>query len=158
MRRSYNPLIALVQTLDDGIEFYRIAAQKARSPSMASVFTRMADAREFALAYIIPYIGHHDFEVEKSLTYHGTLSNRYAPLLEDIVEDYSLALVKEVEEHLVDAMIAASMNTQNALVQIILKDLAPRISSNYETCFKEAMARTEAEPAAESARSGALAA
>lgn len=143
MRRSYNPLIALVQTLDDGIEFYRIAEQKTGSHNMKTIFTRMADIREFALAYIVPYIGHHDFEVEKSLTYHGTLSNRYAPLLEDIIEDYSLALVKEVEEHLIDAMISASFNSQNALVQIILKDLAPRISSNYEACFKEAMACME---------------
>lgn len=158
MRRSYNPLIALVQTLDDGIEFYRIAEQKARSQSMKSVFTRMADAREFALAYILPYISHQDFEIEKSLTYHGTLSNRYAPLLEDVVEDYSLALVKEVEEHLIDAMIAASMNTQNALVQIILKDLAPRISSNYDACFKEAMAQADCGSSAEPVKQGAIAA
>lgn len=143
MRRSYNPLLALVQTLDDGIEFYRIAEQKTLSHNMKSIFTRMADIREFALAYIVPYLGHHDFDMDKSLTYHGTLSNRYAPLLDDIVEDYSLALVKEVEEHLIDAMMSASINAQNALVQIILKDLAPRISSNYDACFSEVMEKKE---------------
>lgn len=145
MKRAYNPLIALVQTLDDGIEFYRIAEQKSQSHNMKSIFTRLADTREFALAYIVPYIEHHDFDIDKSLTYHGTLANRYAPLLDDVVEDYSLALVKDVEEHLIDAMITASSHAQNALVQIVLKDLAPQISSNYEKCFKQAMAHLEEE-------------
>ena len=134
MRRAYNPLIPLVQTLDDGIEFYRIAEKKTHSRWLKATFVRMAEIREFALAYILPYLDQHDFEWEKSLTYHGTLANRYAPLLQDVVQDESLGLVREVEEHLIDAMITASVNSHNALVECIIKDLIPRISANFETC------------------------
>ncbi len=132
MKRAYNPLVDLIQTLDDGIEFYEIAQTKSHSPALKAVFASMAEIREFALAYIRPYVDQHDFDLEKSLTYHGTLANRYAPLLKDIVHDESLNLVHQVEEHLIDAMIDASTRSHNALVQCILKDLAPRISYNFE--------------------------
>ena len=145
MKRTFNPLIPLVQTLDDGIEFYRIAEKKADSRSLKSAFSRMAEIREFALAYIIPYIDQHDFDLEKSLTYHGTLANRYAPLLERMIQDKSLGLVREVEEHLIDAMIDASFNSHNALVQCIIKDLIPLISQNFEACLQTLSTDTEAE-------------
>lgn len=132
-RNSYNPLIALVQTLDDGIEFYRIAEAKTESGYLKGVFAKMADAREFALAYIRPYIDQHDLDFERALTYHGTLSNRYAPLLEDMIKDETLSLVHYVEEQAIDAMIKASSDTHNTLVQLVLKDLAPRISKNFES-------------------------
>lgn len=135
MKRAYDPLIALIQTLDDGIEFYQIAEQKTLSARMKTVFKSMVEIREFALAYIRPYMELHAFNLEKSLTYHGTLANRYAPLLNDIIDDQTLSLVHEVEEHLIDAMMTASLTTQNALVQCILKDLAPRISQNFESCL-----------------------
>jgi Domain of unknown function (DUF2383) len=152
MRRSYNPLIALVQTLDDGIEFYRIAEEKTQSSTLRSVFKRMAEEREFALAYIVPYISQHDYEVDKSHAHHGSLTNRFALLLDDIVTDEGLGLVKEVEEHLVDAMISASANTLDALVQLILKDLVPRISNNYEACVQEISGSGEQPAASEAAQ------
>ena len=136
-RSTYSPLIGLIQTMDDGIEFYRIAEQKTSANTLKKAFNQMAEVREFALAYIRPYIDQHDMDFEKGLTYHGTLANRYAPLLEQIVLDESLNLVKQVEEHLVDAMITASMNIQNVLVQSILRDLVPRISQNFEALLPE---------------------
>lgn len=136
-RSSYDPLIGLIQTLADGIEFYRIAEQKTESDNLKNVFNHMADIREFALAYILPYVDQHHLDFDKTLTYHGTLANRYAPLLENIIVDLELKLVKQVEEHLIDAMVTASMNIHNALVQTILKELAPRISHNFEVVCPE---------------------
>lgn len=135
MRRTYNPLIPLVQTLDDGIEFYRIAAQKTDVLELKATFKKMADIRDFSLAYILPYIDQHDFELDKSLTYHNTLANRYATLLQDVVKDDHLDLVREIEEHLIDAMLSAATNSHNALVQCIIKDLIPRVSRNFEECL-----------------------
>lgn len=137
MRRMYNPLIPMVQTLNDGIEFYRIAEKKTDSVQLKTTFKKMAGIRDFALAYILPYIDQHDFNQDKSLTYHGTLANRYAPLLQNIMHDEQLELVREVEEHLIDAMLAASADSHNALVQCIIKDLIPRISHNFEECLLE---------------------
>jgi hypothetical protein len=136
MRRAYNPLIPLVQTLDDGIEFYRIAEKKTGELGLKFIFRKMADIRDFSLAYILPYIDHHDFEVDKSLTYHDTLTNRYAALLQDVVADGHLDLVREIEEHLIDAMLHAAATSHNALVQCIIKDLIPRISQNYDECLR----------------------
>lgn len=135
MRRTHNPLIALVQTLDDGIEFYRIAEKKTDALELKSTFRKMADIREFSLAYILPYIDHHDFDVDKSLTYHNTLANRYAALIQDVVTDDHLDLVREIEEHLIDAMLTAETTSHNALVQCIIKDLIPRISRNFDECL-----------------------
>lgn len=137
MRRIYDPLLLLVQTLDDGIEFYRIAEKKSESPLLKSVFVRLAEIRELALAYLVPYLDLHDFEVEKSFTYHDTLANRYAPLLQGVVQDKTLNLVREVEEHLVDAMISAATASHNALAQCIIKDLIPVISRNFENCLQD---------------------
>ena len=136
MRRSYDPLIPLVQTLDDGIEFYRIAEKKADSLELKSTFKKMADVRDFALAYLLPYINQHDFDLDKSFTYHETLANRYAPLLSDVVTDDHLELVRDIEEHLIDAMLTAATTSHNALVQCIIKDLIPRISSNFDECLQ----------------------
>lgn len=141
-RSTYNPLIGLIQTLDDGIEFYKIAGQKTDSHHLKDVFAKTADIREFALAYILPYVEQHSLDFDKALTYHGTLANRYAPLLEQIVCDEQLTLVQQVEEHLVDAMVTASMNIHNALVQSVLKDLVPRISQNFEA-LSEALNKEE---------------
>lgn len=129
-RLTYDPLVALLQTLEDGIEFYRIAEQKAPSDSLRSVFTKMAEIREFALAYIKPYMHPHRLEFEQFLTYHGTLSNRYAPLLDDVLKDKDLLLISQIEEHLLDAMRTAARETHNALVASILKDLSLRIRQN----------------------------
>src|SRR5690606_17276686 len=137
MRRAYNPLIPLIQTLDDGIEFYRVAEKKAESLHLKSTFRKMAEIRDFSLAYILPYIDHHDFDLDKSLTYHGTLATRYAPLLNRTVPETQLKLVWEAEEHLIDAMLSAAESSHNALVQCIIKDLIPRISLNFENCLQD---------------------
>lgn len=130
--KAQDPLIVLVQTLDDGIEFYRIAEQKTRSPELQRVFARMADVREFALAYVRPYLDMHDHELEKALTYYGSLANRYAPLMDRIVADERLLVVQQVEEHLIDAMIHAEGETHNALVQYVLTELVPHITDNFD--------------------------
>lgn len=135
--KTYDPLITLVQTLDDGIEFYRIAEQKSRSSALQQVFARMADMREFALAYVHPYLELHGQDLENALTYHGALANRYAPLLDRIVVDTPLRLVQQVEEHLIEAMITASAETQNALVQCVLTELIPRIANNFDAVQAE---------------------
>ncbi len=132
-RLTYDPLVALLQTLEDGIEFYRIAEQKALSSQLQAVFAQMAEVREFALAYIKPYLQPHRLEFEQFLTYHGTLSNRYAPLLDDVLGDEQLALVRQIEEHLIDAMLTAAQETQNALVESILQNLSVRIRQNIST-------------------------
>lgn len=132
-RYTTNPLITLVQTLDDGIEFYRIAEAKTASRHLKQVFGKTADAREFALAYIRPYVNQHDLDFQSVSTYHGTLTNRYAELLDDIVADDTLSIVKYVEEQAIDAMIKASLNTHNALVQVVLRDLVPRLQHNFES-------------------------
>lgn len=131
MRRlTYDPLVALLQTLEDGIEFYRIAEQKALPTQLQAVFAQMAEVREFALAYIKPYLQPHRLEFEQFLTYHGTLSNRYAPLLDDVLADEQLTLVRQIEEHLIDAMRTAAQETQNALVESILQNLSLRVRQN----------------------------
>ena len=67
-RSTYSPLIGLIQTMDDGIEFYRIAEQKTSANTLKKAFNQMAEVREFALAYIRPYIDQHDMDFEKGLT------------------------------------------------------------------------------------------
>lgn len=132
-----DPLVTLVHALDDGIEFYRIAEQKSRSPRLQRVFARMADIREFALAHIRPYLDMHDQDLEKALSDYGPLNNRFTPLLERIVLDEPLRLVKDVEEHLIEAMITASVETKNALAQCVLTELIPHIAENFDAAQAE---------------------
>lgn len=136
MKHPLHPLVPLVQTLDDGIEFYRIAENTTDSLELKFTFKKMVDIREFALAYLLPYIGQHDLAQDKSFAYHGTLANRYAALLTDVVTDHHLELVREIEEHLIDAMLDAAATSHNALVQCIIKDLIPRIASNFDECLQ----------------------
>lgn len=131
-RLTYDPLITLVHTLDDGIEFYRIAEQKTASVHLQGVFEEMAEMREFALAYIRPYMHLHSREYQHLSGYHGTLANRYAPLLQDVLTDDSLLLVRQVEDHLIDAMHNAIAETPNALVASILWELAARVKQNLD--------------------------
>ncbi|MBC6904254.1 DUF2383 domain-containing protein [Saccharophagus sp. K07] len=128
MRPTHNPLVPLIQTLDDGIEFYRIAEKKTDSQHLKSVFRKMAEIRDFALAYLLPYINQRHLESPAT-------TNRYAPLLNRIIGDDRLDVVQEVEEHLIDTMLDTSLESHNALVQCIIKDLIPQISWNFESCL-----------------------
>ncbi len=127
-----NPLIALLQLLDDGIEFYRRAARETRSFTLQETFDAMADIREFAAAHIKPYIDPHDLNHDAFTGYHGTLTNRYAPLLKKVVSDESRVLLPEIEEHLVDAMRETRQTTQNGLAQYILSDLERCVVRNLD--------------------------
>lgn len=127
-----NPLIALLQLLDDGIEFYRRAARETRSFALQDTFDAMADIREFAAAHIRPYIDPHDLNHDAFAGYHGTLANRYAPLLKKVVTDEHRQLLPEIEEHLVEAMRETRQSTQNGLAQYILSDLEGCIIRNLD--------------------------
>ena len=143
-QHAINPLVSLIQTLDDGIEFYRIAQAKTQSERLQQVFIKMADAREFALAYIRPYLDQHDLDFERALTYHGTLANRYANLIDEIIDDETLSLVQYLEEQAIDAMVQTAVQTQNTLVKVVLKDLIKRLQRNVESelLLSEAYTRT----------------
>ncbi len=127
-----NPLISLLQLLDDGIEFYRRAARETRSFTLQETFDAMADIREFAAAHIKPYIDPHELNHDAFAGYHGALTNRYAPLLKKVVSDESRVLLPEIEEHLVDAMRETRQTTHNGLAQYILSDLERCVIRNLD--------------------------
>jgi len=112
MKPRQTPAASLVQTLYEGIEFYRLAVHMTESTVLKKVFTGMIKIRELSLTHISPYT---------------SIQPRYSVR----AQTTGLKFV-EVEEHLADTMEHVIGNTRNHYLKTTLEDLKPLVLENLE--------------------------
>lgn len=127
---SATPLKSLVQTLNDGIEFYRTANLKVEHEHLKTVCSNMIEFREFALAYLQPYIVLQSGAPEDGHTFGGKLHHIFTEVQDNHNTDHDLTLIKQleaVEDETQNAMATAAKYADNVMVQSIIRELTPRL-------------------------------
>ena len=129
---SSMPLKPLVQTLNDGVEFYRAAIAKAEHDDFKEVFAELLDCRQFALAYLQPYVVLETGSQEDGHTFGGKLHHAYTAVQDNCNTDHDLTLLKQlefVEDETLKAMKLALTQSGNAMVQTVIRHLTPRMQT-----------------------------
>lgn len=129
---SATPLKALVQTLNDGIEFYRTATAKVEHEHFKAVFAELIEFRQFSLTYLQPYVVMQSGAPEDGHTFGGKLHHIYTEVQDNRNTDHDVTLLKQlemVEEETLKAMNTASKLSGNVMVQSIIRDLIPRLQT-----------------------------
>ena len=126
-----NPLLTLTQTLDDSCELYRVASTRTQLPSRRRQLWALADLRDFAQAYIRPYLQPQRLSAQPPPGGAPQwLGNRYARLLDGVSADDGLELIRQVEQHTIEALQSAASRCNHSLVSSVLRDLATTFSRN----------------------------
>lgn len=129
------PLKSLVQTLNDSIEFYRTAAQKAESESYRQAFKEMGDTHALAKAYLQPYLVMQTGAAEEGHTFGGALHHRYIEMQDSTNLDHDRTLLRqlsEVEDITLNMMEVTAAVSKNAMVAMVIKGLIPQMKKCRE--------------------------
>ena len=125
----------LIQTLNDGVEFYRAAVEKTESAEHQRIFQRVIRARVAALAYLQPYMVKEEGSPELGHTFGSVLHKMYPDILFGLNTDKDKTLIKQlevVEDETLKAMQKALQNIQSTMLKSILLDLYPRLNRCHD--------------------------
>lgn len=121
----------LIQTLNDGVEFYRAAVEKTESQEHQLIFQRVVRARVAALAYLQPYIVMEEGSPELGHTFGSVLHKMYPDILFGLNTNKDKTLLKQlevVEDETLKAMQKALRQVESPMLKSILLDLYPRLN------------------------------
>ncbi|MEY4588111.1 MAG: hypothetical protein RL497_187 [Pseudomonadota bacterium] len=125
-----NPLITLVQTLNDGIAVYKSAISKMEHDDCKELFCELIACREFALDYLQPYIVMQNGAPELGHGFGTVIHHTYSQVQNNNNDDHDMSLLKQleqVEDETLKAMEITAKTSANALVNCIIRDLIPRM-------------------------------
>jgi uncharacterized protein (TIGR02284 family) len=125
----------LIQTLNDGVEFYRAALEKSESADHRLIFQRVVRARVAALSYLQPYIVQEEGTPELGHTFGSVLHKMYPDILFGLNTDKDKTLIQQlevVEDETLKAMKKAVSNIQSPMLKSILLDLYPRLNRCHD--------------------------
>ena len=128
----------LIQTLNDGVEFYRTAEKKAEFPEHKHIFQRVVRARVAALSYLQPYMIKEEGSPELGHTFGSVLHKMYPDILFGLNMDHDKTLIKQlevVEAETLKAMQKALGNMHSAMLKSILLDLYPRLNRCHQNLY-----------------------
>ncbi|BCD95892.1 DUF2383 domain-containing protein [Marinagarivorans cellulosilyticus] len=126
------PLKSLVQALNDGIEFYRIASKKVEHEDFRQAFDELAQSHVLAKAYLQPYLIMQTGRAEEGHTFGGKLHHTYIELEDNGNLDHDYTLLKQLEQVetvTLDMMQVTAALSENALVKTVIKGLIPKIQA-----------------------------
>lgn len=129
----------LIQTLSEGVAFYRAAADQAELPGHKAIFNRMAKARVFALSYLQPQVAIGDGEPESIHTFGSVLHKMYPDMLDGLSADHDCSLipqVEQVENETLLAMRKTLSQVQSPVLQSILLDVYPRLNRSRDEVLR----------------------
>ena len=132
---SAAPLKSLVQTLNDSIEFYRMAAQKAEHESYRQAFKEMGETHVLAKSYLQPYLIMQTGVAEEGHTFGSKLHHRYVEMQDAANNDHDQNLLKqlsEVEDITLNMMEVTAVVSKNAMVRMVIKGLMPQMNKCRE--------------------------
>lgn len=125
----------LIQTLNDGVEFYRAALEKSEFEDHKLIFQRVIRARVAALSYLQPYMVREEGTPELGHTFGSVLHKMYPDILFGLNMDKDKTLVKQleiVEDETLKAMQKALQNIKSPMLKSILLDLYPRLNRCHD--------------------------
>ncbi len=125
----------LIQTLNDGVEFYRAALEKSEFDAHKLIFQRVVRARVAALAYLQPYMVQEEGTPELGHTFGSVLHKMYPDILFGLNMDKDKTLVKQleiVEDETLKAMQKALRTIKSPMLKSILLDLYPRLNRCHD--------------------------
>jgi uncharacterized protein (TIGR02284 family) len=128
----------LVQSLNDGVEFYQAAIDKSELPQHKIIFQRMARARVAALSYLQPFIVQQEGSPELGHTFGSTLHKMYPDILYGLNTDHDTTLIHQlelVEKETLSAMQKAMRTIQSQVLKSVLLDLYPRLNRCHQTLW-----------------------
>ncbi|HEY7773763.1 MAG TPA: DUF2383 domain-containing protein [Marinagarivorans sp.] len=141
------PLKSLVQTLNDGIEFYRVAAQKVEHEDFRQAFAELGKSHALAKAYLQPYLIMQTGFAEEGHTFGGKLHHTYAELEENGNLDHDYTLLKQLEQVetiTLDMMQVTAELSENSMVKSVIKGLLPQMQECRERVIRlEEVSRLE---------------
>lgn len=126
----------LIQTLNDGVEFYRAAVDKTELPQHKTIFERAVRARVAVLAYLQPYMVQQEGTPELGHTFGSVLHKMYPDILYGLNTDHDKTLIHQLEtvEHAtLVAMQKAMRVIQSPMLKSVLLDLYPRLNRCHDT-------------------------
>lgn len=125
----------LIQTLNDGVEFYRAAVEKTESPDHKLIFQRVVRARVATLSYLQPYMVEEEGSPELGHTFGSVLHKMYPDILYGLNTDRDRTLIKQlevVEDETLKAMQKAMRAIKSPILKSILLDLYPRLNRCHD--------------------------
>lgn len=125
----------LIQTLNDGVEFYRAALEKSESTEHKLIFQRVIRSRVAALSYLQPYMVQEEGSPELGHTFGSVLHKMYPDILFGLNSDRDKTLIKQlevVEDETLKAMQKALREVQSPMLKSILLDLYPRLNRCHD--------------------------
>lgn len=121
----------LIQILNDGVDFYRAAVEKAELPEHKIIFRRVVRARVAALSYLQPYMVREEGSPELGHTFGSVLHKMYPDILYGLNTDRDKTLIQQlevVEDETLKSMQKALRNIESPMLKSILLDLYPRLN------------------------------
>lgn len=125
----------LIQTLNDGVEFYRAAEEKAEYSEHRLIFQRVIRARVASLSYLQPYMIQEEGSPELGHTFGSVLHKMYPDILYGLNTDKDKTLIQQlevVEDETLKAMRKALSNIESPMLKSILLDLYPRLNRCHD--------------------------
>jgi len=125
----------LIQTLNDGVEFYRAAVEKTEFADHKLIFQRVVRARVAALSYLQPYMVQEQGSPELGHTFGSVLHKMYPDILFGLNADHDKTLIKQlevVEDETLKAMQTALSTIESPMLKSILLDLYPRLNRCHD--------------------------
>lgn len=129
----------LIQSLNDGVEFYQAAIEKTELPEHRIIFQRMTRARVAALSYLQPYMVQQEGSPELGHTFGSALHKMYPDILYGLNTDHDITLIhqlEQVENETLGAMQKAMRSIQSPVVKSVLLDLYPRLNRCHQTLWQ----------------------
>jgi uncharacterized protein (TIGR02284 family) len=128
----------LIQSLNDGVEFYQAAVDKTELPEHKIIFQRMVRARVAALSYLQPFIVRQEGSPELGHTFGSALHKMYPEILYGLNTDHDITLIhqlEQVENETLRAMQKAVRTIQSPVLKSVLLDLYPRLNRCHQTLW-----------------------
>lgn len=124
-----NSLNTLVQILNDGIEFYTAASAQVHGEQERATFASLVEIRQFALAYLQPYVVLHTGSPELGHTFGGVLHRAYNTMVDTDNHQVQLQQLELVEDETLNAMQQLLQTSGNLMVISVIKELLPRMKA-----------------------------
>lgn len=124
-------LQVIIQTLNNGVTFYREAANNSELDAHKSIFECMLKARLFALTYLQPFLQQQSQTEGQAHAFGSVLHKMYPDILYGLDSEHDIALIEQleqVENETLSAMQAAMKHIQSPLLKSVLLDLYPRLN------------------------------
>lgn len=129
----------LIQSLNDGVEFYQAAMDKTELPEHKIIFQRMVRARVAALSYLQPFMVQQEGSPELGHTFGSTLHKMYPEILYGLNLDHDVTLIhqlEQVENETLAAMQKAMRTIRSPVLKSVLLDLYPRLNRCHHTLWQ----------------------